>query len=197
VGVCPNIALLTYATASVRADLPTLAVSDGAVRVVGSAPFVAVQRHQVAVLADLCNECGACVAVCPTAGRPYRDKPRLYLDEADWEAESSNAYRIPRAGAMEARFDGRTHRIEVRAPGPAEGGRGDIAYTAPGFTAVLDGETFAVLDVSTTGVADADAPSLEPAAVMATLLAGLTGSLPHLPTGRTAGSRVSPPRLDG
>ena len=66
VGVCPNLALQTY-----EAD------------VAGS---TARQRYQVAVLADLCNECGNCTTFCPTSGRPYRDKPRLYVDREGLES---------------------------------------------------------------------------------------------------------------
>ena len=53
VGVCPNVALMTYETAPVRAALPVLAVSNGALVADGSTPFVVDQRLQVAVLTDL------------------------------------------------------------------------------------------------------------------------------------------------
>ena len=44
VGVCPNMALMTYEVAPVRAELPALAVSNGVVAAGGSTPFVAGQR---------------------------------------------------------------------------------------------------------------------------------------------------------
>jgi len=43
------------------------------------------------------------------------------------------------------------------------------------------------------GAADGESLSLEPAAVMATLMAGVTGSLPHVPTVTGGGTRVAPP----
>ncbi len=184
VGVCPNLALMTYEMAPVRADLPVLAVANGAVVADGSTPFVADQRLQIAVLTDFCNECGNCVTACPTSGKPYVDKPRLYLDRADFEAQASNAFMLLGGGVMEARFDGRTHRIAVN---------GRIEYTAPGFRAVLERDTFALVEATPTGAADGEALSLQPAAVMATLLAGVTGSLPHIPTAAAGGSRVRPP----
>ncbi|MGO9180392.1 MAG: putative selenate reductase subunit YgfK [Candidatus Limnocylindrales bacterium] len=184
VGVCPNLALTTYEMAPVRADLPVLAVANGAVVANGSAPFVAEQRLQIAVLTDFCNECGNCVTACPTSGKPYVDKPRLYLDRADFEAQASNAFMLLGDGTMEARFDGRTHRISVN---------GRIEYTAPGFRAVLERDTFALGEATPTGAADGELLSLQPAAVMATLLTGVTGSLPHIPTAAAAGSRVMPP----
>ncbi len=189
VGVCPNMALLTYEMAPVRVDLPGLVVSGGSAVQAGTTPFVVDQRLQIAVLTDLCNECGTCVTACPTSGTPYRDKPRLYLDRADFEAQASNAFMLLGGGAMEARFEGATHRIAV----DAAGGGDRIAYTAPGFRAVLDRATFALVEATPTGALDGEALSLLPAAVMATLLAGVTGSLPHVPTAAEGGTRVAHP----
>jgi putative selenate reductase len=59
VSVCPNLALQTYEVDPAAAGLR--------------------QRYQVAVIADLCNECGNCTTFCPTSGKPYRDKPRHTL----------------------------------------------------------------------------------------------------------------------
>ena len=76
VGVCPNMALLTYEVAPVRADLPVLVVSNGAVVARGATPFVVEQRLQIAVLTDFCNECGNCVTACPTSGTPVPSTSR-------------------------------------------------------------------------------------------------------------------------
>jgi putative selenate reductase len=184
VGVCPNMALMTYVMAPVRADLPALAVSDGAVVVTGSAPFVVDQRLQIAVLTDFCNECGNCVTACPTSGRPYVDKPGLYLDRADFEEQSANAFMLLGDGVIEGRFDGATHRLARN---------GLIEYTAPGFRAVLERDTFALIEATPTGAAEGEPLSLQPAAVMATLLAGVTGSLPHIPIAAGGGTRVVHP----
>ena len=192
VGVCPNMALMTYQMTPVRADLAVLAVSDGAVVATGSTPFVVSQPLQIAVLTDFCNECGTCVTACPTSGRPFVDKPRLYLDRADFEAQASNAFMLLGNGVMEARFDGATHRIAASDTGAANA---RITYTAPGFRAVLDADTFALVEATPTGAADGEELSLKPAAVMATLLTGVTGSLPHIPTAAAGGSRVAAPRF--
>ncbi len=186
VGVCPNMALMTYEMEPVRASLPTLSVVDGAIVATGSRPFAVDQRLQIAVLTDFCNECGNCVTVCPTSGKPYVDKPRLYLDRADFEAQDSNAYMLLGNGVIEARVEGRTHRLAVN---------GRLEYTAPQFRATLDRDTFALLDATPTGAADGETLSLEPAAVMATVLAGVTGSMPHIPTAATGGTRVPAPRM--
>ena len=95
VGVCPNLALFTYETD--RRD----------------------QHYQVAVLADLCNECGNCTTFCPTSGAPYRDKPRLYVNRDDFEAQQDNAFMIFHDSdrwAIEARFHGATRHLELNDP---------------------------------------------------------------------------------
>ena len=97
VGVCPNLALQTYAT-----DEPGR------------------QAFQVAVIADLCNECGNCTTFCPASGQPYRDKPRLYLNRADFEEQRDNAFMVFHENgtwAMDARIDGTTRHIEMNGDG--------------------------------------------------------------------------------
>jgi NADPH-dependent glutamate synthase beta subunit-like oxidoreductase len=184
VGVCPNMALLTYRLEPVRAELPSLVVLNGAFVTRGSVRFVVDQRYQVAVLTDFCNECGNCVTACPTSGAPYRDKPRLYLDWAEFAAQESNAFLLLGNAVMQARFGGRTHRIEVN---------DRIDYTAPTFRAILHRETFGLLEATPTGAADGDVLSLEPAAVMVTLLDGLARSMPHIPTVAEGGTFVAQP----
>jgi putative selenate reductase len=184
VGVCPNMALLTYQIEPMRVNLPSLVASNGAVTRRGSVPFAVDQRYQVAVLTDFCNECGNCVTACPTSGSPYRDKPRLYLDRAEFSTQESNAFLLLGGAVMEGRFGERTHRIEVS---------DRIDYTAPTFQAILHRETFGLLEATPTGAADNDPLSVEPAAIMATLLAGLVGSAPHLPTVTEGGTFVVRP----
>jgi putative selenate reductase len=184
VGVCPNMALMTYEMAPVRAELASL-VADGGVAVRGEpVPFVAGQNLQIAVLTDFCNECGNCVTACPTSGEPYRDKPRLYLDRFDFENQTDNAFMMSSNSVMEARVGGETHRIELN---------GRIEYTSPSFRASLDPTTLDLIDAAPTGAADGETLSLEPAAVMATLLAGVSRSLPHIPVTTDGGTFVGHP----
>ncbi len=184
VGVCPNMALMTYQMEAVRADLPSLTVTDGAIAVAGTESFVADQQFQIAVLTDFCNECGNCVTACPTSGEPYRDKPRLYLNREEFEAEKGNAFMIFSDSAMEARVDGETHRIEVN---------GLIEYTSPAFQAKLDPNTLELLEATPAAAGDGTTLSLETAAVMHTLLRGVSRSMPHIPVAVTGGTFVGHP----
>jgi hypothetical protein len=88
----------------------------------------------------------------------------------DFEAQDSGAFLLLGAAAMEGRFNGTTHRVDV-------GNR--ISYRSPTLTASLDPRTFDVLEATVEPTGSSMA-SLEPAAVMATLLGGLSRSRPHL-----------------
>lgn len=182
VGVCPNMALMTYEMEPVRAELPALRVAGGEVVTADTNTFAVDQAFQIAVLTDFCNECGNCVTACPTSGVPYVDKPRLYLNRDDFEAEKSNAFMVFGDSVMEARVDGETHRIELN---------GHIEYTAPSFTATLDVDTLELVGAAVSGAAEGESLSLEPAAVMATLLKGLEGSMAHLPVMAPDGAAFS------
>ncbi|MDJ0954336.1 MAG: FAD-dependent oxidoreductase [Acidimicrobiia bacterium] len=188
VGVCPNMALMTYETSPFRVDLPTLSVDGGTVAVGEMATFRVDQSLQIAVLTDFCNECGNCTTACPTAGEPYRDKPRLYLDRGDFEAEKDNAFWMAKDGdtaVVEARWDGETHRLAVN---------GQVEYSAPAVSAVLEPETLALVSAAASaGTVDGQILSLEPAAQMYALWRGLDNSMSHLPVAGVAGTKVGHP----
>ena len=169
VGVCPNLAILTYASEPLSIGLPSLRVEGGRVVAGASVPFRVEQRLQVAVLTDFCNECGNCATFCPTAGAPYRDKPRLYLDRADFEAQHDNAFMILGATAIETRAAGETHRVEVN---------GTVLCAMPRALVSLDPATWDVLEASAApGAADGEVPLAACGAAYA-LLVSLRATLP-------------------
>ena len=185
VGVCPNMALLTYEMEPFRAEISSLSATGGELVTSESAPYRADQQFQIAVLTDFCNECGNCETACPTSGRPYVDKPRLYLDRQDFEEQKTNAFMISEDGAIESRVDGETHRLVLN---------GSVEYTAPGFSARLEADTLNVIEAAPVNeVTDGEAFSLEPAADMYVLLNGLSGSLAHLPAMADEGTRLVHP----
>ena len=106
---------------------------------------------------------------------PYQDKPRLYLNRDEFDGEDDNAFMMFEDGSIEGRFGGETHRLSVN---------GAVEYAAPGVSATLDRDTFAVASASVDG---ADDVSLQPAAVMYTVLQGVGGSMRHIPTMSVAG----------
>ena len=188
VGVCPNMALLTYASEPYAAVLPSLRVEGGAVVSDEREAFRADQQLQVAVLADLCNECANCVTACPTAGRPYEDKPRLYLDRAEFEAEDDNAFMLFADGSIEGRYGGETHRLSLN---------GALMYDGPAIRARLEHDTLAVTEAAPKPrAADGFVTSMRPAAEMYVLANGLGASMPQLPRAPgmpSTGTRVPHP----
>jgi len=177
VGVCPNFALQTYQTEPFDLVLPELNLDGDTISVAPGKPYRVAQAFQIAVLTDFCNECGNCTTFCPTAGAPYRDKPRLYLDRQEFEAQQDNAFMVFRDAdrwSMDARWQGETHHIELN---------GTLDYSGPSFRARLKPDTFEVQQTEHTGSAENGAAlSLEPCAAMFVLLTGLKQSAPHLPT---------------
>ena len=186
VGVCPNLALQTWQTEPFEVNLNRLVLEPAGVRRQSGEPWTVEQSFQIAVLADLCNECGNCTTFCPTAGEPYRDKPRLYLDRSEFNAQQDNAFMVFRdadSWQMDARWQGHTHQIELN---------GSLDYKGPLFSARLRPKTFEIIEIEATAAArTGDELSLEPVAAMYVLLNGLKSSLPHLPTALPAESADS------
>ena len=172
VGVCPNMALMTYEMDPVRFEVPVLTAENGSVKVSDPNTYAVDQPLQIAVLTDFCNECGNCDTACPTSGSPYVDKPRLYLNRHDFLAETDNAFMMFGDSVMEARVGGETHRISVN---------GVVEYESPAFSATLDRQTLAVLTAEAHDGAAGKTLPLDDAAAMYTLLRGLEGSMQHLP----------------
>jgi len=190
VGVCPNLALMTYQTEPFAAELPALVVEGGKAVAAEPTTFRVEQRPQIAVLTDFCNECGNCVTACPTSGQPYLDKPRLYLDRAEFLAQKDNAFMVTREGetaAIEARWDGATHRLVLN---------GAVEYESPSFRATLDTTTLALREaVPAPGAVEGEVLSLQPAATMYALLRGLQDSMPHVPAAVLEGSGAASTRI--
>lgn len=183
VGVCPNLAFLTYRQKPLEFDLPRLVVQRGRVAVERGAPYRVEQRLQVCVLTDFCNECGNCVTFCPTAGRPWNDKPRLYLNRKEFEAQADNAFRMfhdQQGWILQGRWGGHTHEIMLNH---------DLRYHAPGLQVELEPKTFAVRKAVST-LKEGAAVSLAPCAAMYALLRGLRDSAAHLPVAELADKSV-------
>ena len=151
------------------------------------------QRYQIAVLTDFCNECGNCTTFCPTSGEPYRDKPRLYLNRADFEAETESAFMLMREGdiaVIEARWNGETHRLAVGE---------ELRYESPSLRARLDPESFELIEARPGDACqETQELDLEPCASMYQIVRSLVESMPQIPWGSapeslTAATRVAHP----
>ena len=122
VEVCPNRANYTYLMSPLAMRVPTLACDDGELRVIGEEDFRVTQTRQILHVDDFCNDCGNCRTFCVHDGRPFADKPRLFLSEEDFEREDENAFYIAREEAgwtIRRREDGEESRLTLEA---GEGG---------------------------------------------------------------------------
>jgi putative selenate reductase len=169
VEVCPNRANYTFAIEPVRWQLPVLACDEGGTRVIGAEAFEVRQPRQILHVDDFCNECDDCQTFCVHQGKPYTDKPRLFLDRSAFEAEQGNAFHIE-GDTIFRREDARESCLTRS---------GDqLVYENDGLQVRLTRD-WQVTEVWVTG-ATRRMWSLRSAAEMVVLLEGVSASLPFL-----------------
>jgi len=173
VEVCPNRANYTFYVSPVESTLPVLSCRQSRLAVTGEEVFKIEQDRQIVHVDDFCNDCGNCATFCVHDGKPYLDKPRLFLARDDFEHEDDNAFTIERRekgwlirrreGGVESRlalddgswaFENERLKLDISAEFQIQA----MALKEP-FEGVF---------------------SLAEAAEMATILKGITGSLPFL-----------------
>ncbi len=149
--------------------LPRLAMKEGELAVIGQERFVIGQTRQIVNVNDFCNECGDCTTFCVHHGRPWFDKPRLFLNEKDFLAEEHNAYRI--TGDIIRHHDmGRESQLTRM--------NGHLVYECPEARVTFT-PTFEIKEMVAKGPFPGSL-SLRDAAELAVLLKGVTETLPHL-----------------
>jgi len=89
VSVCPNLANYYYEINPFSINYPLIEFSNGEYKVVGHQTFSVDQKYQILNLYDFCNECGNCDTFCPTAGAPYKVKPRFCFNEESFQNEDN------------------------------------------------------------------------------------------------------------
>ena len=183
VSVCPNRAFITYFSATCAIPLPAWTVQDGAPVPAPEETFEVQQASQTAVFQAFCNECGNCATFCPTAGRPYRDKPRLFYQQSEFLAETANAFRITRGRFgrhIRGRFNGETHLLYPLADSAG------YCYQAPWGTVRLG---FNMESVTTPelvpGLPDGTPVSLLPCAILRAILRGIASAQIPIPLDET------------
>jgi putative selenate reductase len=176
VEVCPNRANYTYQVRPVRWTVPVLACDNGTLAAAGEEIFQVTQTRQILHVEDLCNECGNCATFCVHQGKPYADKPRLFLDAADFLATDDNAFHVQgktlrrREGGREARLTAEEEQLIFENDHVRLGLSPEFEIRAMALKAPFAGTL-----------------SLREAAEMATILEGVQGSLPFL---AAAGARA-------
>lgn len=171
VDVCPNRANIGIRITPLKGDYPVLEMSGGTLQPVAIERIRISQSRQIVHIDDLCNECGNCATFCVHQGKPYRDKPRLFLDSKTFEVETDNAYWI-HADGISSRAAGATTKLRA-APG------GQWIYETPDARLTLDSD-FAVIE-SQVSATSAGTISLRPAVEMALLLSAIRSDCQYLP----------------
>ncbi|MFC2108277.1 putative selenate reductase subunit YgfK [Candidatus Bipolaricaulota bacterium] len=171
VEVCPNRANIGIRVKPFQRELPLYEFVDGQLQSTGSELIRISQSQQILHIDELCNECGNCTTFCVHQGRPYRDKPRLFLDRETFEAETENAYRIDPDG-ISSRAGGATSRL-------SEAPDGQWIYETANARLALAPD-FSVIDSQVEGSA-VGTISLRPAVEMALLLRAIRSDGDYLP----------------
>jgi putative selenate reductase len=116
VEVCPNRANYTFLISPISLTLPKVSCQLGRLAVTGEEVFRIDQARQIIHIDGFCNECGNCATFCVHDGKPYLDKPRLFLKESDFEQEDDNAFHIERSAkgwTIRRREGGKESRLAV------------------------------------------------------------------------------------
>jgi putative selenate reductase len=173
VEVCPNRANYTYLVAPVRGSIPVLTCRNGKLVVADQETFAITQTRQILHVDDFCNECGNCATFCVHQGKPYTEKPRLFLQRRDFELEDDNAFYAEgtaHAATIYRRERGQESQLTVR--------DGNLTFEDAHIRTSLSSE-FEIQEMILKEAFD-DELSLRGAAEMAVILKGITASLPFL-----------------
>jgi putative selenate reductase len=175
VEVCPNRANYAYLTSPVETMVPLVACEDDELHLVGEEVFQVSQTRQILHVEDFCNDCGNCTTFCVHKGQPYVDKPRLFLNEEDFEQAQENAFRIERAAQgwiMRRREDGEESRLVLQR------GDGGMTFENPQLRLRLGPDSS--MTSMTLKERFEGAFSLRHAAEMVVILTGVLKTLPFL-----------------
>ncbi|MBU1049216.1 putative selenate reductase subunit YgfK, partial [Candidatus Bipolaricaulota bacterium] len=180
VDVCPNRANIGLRIEPFDRELSLFGIADGHLSPRGTERVTIQQSRQIVHIDELCNECGNCATFCVHQGRPYRDKPRLFLTREGFDAEVDNAYWI-QGETIARRDEGATSSL-------ARAEDGGWVYDTAGFRLTLAAD-FSVTDSRVTG-ANHEAISLRPAIEMAILLQAVRSNASYLPLSPSSERRI-------
>jgi len=168
VTLCPNRANFSYEPFAAKWQLPKIVSEGGKAAAKPDRLFAVQQKTQTANIADFCNECGNCQTFCPTAGAPYKDKPKICLTEKSFAAEPRGFIITSESGALtiRANLNGQTESLTLTG--------GKFRYTCAKLTASFRAKDFAFIEGELkNGAAECD---LGQAAAMLVLLKSLANS---------------------
>ncbi len=169
VEVCPNRANLTFFVTPMNLTLPLLSCRDGKLKAAGEEPFKVGQARQIIHIDDCCNECGNGATFCVHHGKPYAEKPRIFLGKEEFELQDDNAYYIE-GDTIWQRMGGEESQLSVS--------NGTVTFTNPQVRISLS-PAFNIHEMALRQEFEGIL-SLKQAAEMALILSGIKTSAPFL-----------------
>jgi len=185
VEVCPNRANYTYSIHPVVLRLPRITCQQGKLTAKGEEVFTLDQIRQVIHIDDFCNECGNCATFCVHDGKPYLDKPRLFLREKDFALQEDNAFYVERTAtgwSIRRRESRKEARLSV------DGDSGDVLFENDLLRIQMSPAGFQIKAMEMKNDFRGEFSLVGPAE-MYVILAGLSTSLSFLPFEETAAHR--------
>jgi putative selenate reductase len=115
--VCPNDANFYYEVEPTEIEFANYSWSASGLEPADTGVLKIAQKHQIANLADWCNECGNCDTFCPEYGGPFIQKPSFFLNREMWldNPKRDGFYVTKRNGVAEivGRMEGQTHSLSL------------------------------------------------------------------------------------
>jgi putative selenate reductase len=177
VEVCPNRANLSIVTPPMDLKVWDLDCDEGGVRIVSERPYLVKQDRQILHLADFCNECGNCDTFCVHQGKPFMEKPRLFLLKEDFLAEKDNAFFVTSSEngwTIRRRENGMETVLILQASSDL------LKYENETLKASIHSGDFSIVDVSRKGSFSGRQILADPAE-MYVVLTGIMNSAAYLP----------------
>ncbi len=175
IDVCPNRANVGYSVEPMEVEAPVLDLATGLAIGVERVRFG--QSRQILHVADLCNECGNCATFCVHSGKPFADKPRLFLSRAAFDEAAGPAIFLAPGELLAKDAAGATSRLVSTDHG--------LSYTDPHLAVRLT-RTLEVAEASVLVRGVGTRPSAR-AVELAVLWRGLLASAPHVVAARSKG----------
>jgi putative selenate reductase len=185
--VCPNHANLTYKVTPFEIELSDFKVQKGTLTPINNIKFKVTQPYQIINIVDFCNECGNCSTFCPTSGDPYKDKPKFFLKEKDFEdfevSYPCNCYLWgpnETEFVLKAKIDNELHILRMNKESKV------LHYSNTFIEVLIESEGFIIKEAKLKKGQEGDIYSLKECAEMYTLVKAFNESLQYFPEGTSA-----------
>lgn len=171
VTVCPNRALQAFSCRPLQLPLWRVTGDGNDWQAEAVDQFTLCQTRQVYQIAEFCNQCGNCETFCPTAGAPFRDKPRFRLTVAGLQEEEDGylLYRDQGRLAIAATHQG--HLLQLSCSGQG------YHYREPGLRLDCDSKSLAIQKMESAHEQQLEVV-LDHLPILVALLQGMEHSIP-------------------